>query len=339
MRKILLIGDFDGRPDEGMRSVSQVTAYRLSKKHDIYKLNPKRVINPIEMLKIIRFKPDLIHYLTGPTIRSLLILKIFRLITPNAIQLISLIRPFFSSFQTKLLKYLIPDLVLVQDPNWEKYFNNAGWRTRFFPNGVDCDLFLPVDYDEKLRLRQKYGFPVDKKLALHVGHIRQNRNLVIIEQLQSTELFQCVLIASSAFNPDETTKDMLLESGCMIIEGYNKNIQEVFACVDLYVFPVLPSLDGLPIKYNQVGVIDFPLSVIEALACNLPVVSTQFPALTRIIKPGAGLEWFDGTLDDCISSIKKIDQCEIDTRSKVLPLNWDHLIDQLEDIYSKLLCE
>ena len=48
---------------------------------------------------------------------------------------------------------------------------------------------------------------------------------------------------------------------------------------DCYVFPTV----------HKKACIETPLSVLEAMACNLPIVSTRFGALPTIFNEGSGL--------------------------------------------------
>ena len=81
-----------------------------------------------------------------------------------------------------------------------------------------------------------------------------------------------------------------------------------------------------------------PLSVMEAMSCNLPVVSTRFGALPRFIEPGDGIIFIEHG-DDFIKELKNVQTggLEIRTRDKVVPFAWDNIVARLEDIYMELL--
>jgi glycosyltransferase involved in cell wall biosynthesis len=121
----------------------------------------------------------------------------------------------------------------------------------------------------------KYGLPTDKCIILHVGHINAERNLEALVQLQKDDN-QVVIIGSSSTQDvsykDERLKKSLMEQGLQIIDGYIKNIEELYQLSDVYVFPVL----------SERGCIGVPLSILEARACGLPVVATAFGGLKRI---------------------------------------------------------
>ena len=149
--RICLLGDFTGNLDEGMKNVSNTIRERLLLKHDILALNPReifknRVINNIKI-----FQPEIIHYFHGPTIRSLIILKVAKYFSGSRPKtLVSVTRPYFSKFSKWAVPLFKPDLVLTQSTRFEGFFKEKGCRVEFLPNGVDCNKFSPVSKKEKL---------------------------------------------------------------------------------------------------------------------------------------------------------------------------------------------
>jgi len=71
----------------------------------------------------------------------------------------------------------------------------------------------------------------------------------------------------------------LKKYGFRIIDEYVPNIEEIYNLADCYVFPT----------FKRHNCIDMPLSVMEAMACNIPVISTKFGGLPKIFKEGNGL--------------------------------------------------
>jgi glycosyltransferase involved in cell wall biosynthesis len=122
--------------------------------------------------------------------------------------------------------------------------------------------------------------------------------------------------------------DILVKGGCLVWRSYLPNVEEIYALADCYVFPTTH-------KQNS---IEHPLSVMEAMSCDLPVISTRFGALPELFSPGQGL-YFADTEEEFISSLEAMgtDETVIRTREKVLPYSWGKVARRLENIYSGML--
>jgi glycosyltransferase involved in cell wall biosynthesis len=97
---------------------------------------------------------------------------------------------------------------------------------------------------------------------------------------------------------------------------------------DCYLFPVR----------NDTASIDLPLSVLEAMSCNLPVITTRFGGLDEIFDEGEGLFFLD---DD--NQLKKNVEIvreglvDIETRKKVMALSWEKVGRTLDGIYERIV--
>jgi glycosyltransferase involved in cell wall biosynthesis len=336
--RICLLGDFSGTPDEGMKNVSRTTYEFLSVKNEVINITARDMVKPSVILRLRKFNPQIIHYLHGPTIRSLVLLKIIgSIFCRNAGIVVSATRPYFSKFTRFLIPYLKPDLALTQSMKFEAFFKHHGWRVAFYPNGVDCNKFAPVDGTAKKHLREKYGLPLDKKIILHVGHLKQNRKLDLFMDLQKIEALQVVIVGGTVEKSDEALKETLKSSGVRVIHKFIKDISEIYKTADLYLFPILDKTDKLPDTYNQIGAIDLPLSILEAMACNLPVITTPFGALPRLFKQKEGFEYIRSP-DDMVKRINTFSfSGKVRTRKMVLPLDWVNIIADLEKKYTSVM--
>lgn len=113
-------------------------------------------------------------------------------------------------------------------------------------------------------------------LLLHVGHLRKNRGLTQLVRIKS-ELkndVEILVVSGNALSQDQEVIRALKNAGIHIFSGYLENIGDVYRAADIYLFPLNPSRDSA---------IDLPLSVIEALALGVPVVSTPYGALAETL--------------------------------------------------------
>jgi glycosyltransferase involved in cell wall biosynthesis len=333
-----LLGDFSGNPDEGMNNVGKNIRDRLSFKNDVLALNSRDVFRKAFRHKIRFLQPQIIHYLHGPTIRSLIIVRIAKHFSGNRVKtVVSATRPYFSRYSMWAVSLLKPDLVLTQSARFEDFFRERGCHVQFLPNGVDCQRFKPISEAEKFDIRKEFGLSSDIRIVLHVGHIKSNRNLVVFKEIQKIKDVQVVIVGGIAETADEELKKGLQKAGIKIYHEFHDDISRFYKMADLYIFPLKDTGDKLPDSYDQMGAIDTPLSVLEAMACNLPVLTTKFGALPRIFENSNGLT-FCRTDDDILNAVKRsFNGVSINTRQKVIPYNWDRVIDQLEKIYKGII--
>ncbi|MCK4733191.1 MAG: glycosyltransferase family 4 protein [Methanophagales archaeon] len=324
--RICLVGDFSENLDEGFKNITFRIAKELSDHHRIMKLNIKKIFSTDFWKDVRTFpNPQIVHYLTAPTLRSFVVLKILGFYWRDAKTITSALHPNLSSFSKKIVSLVKPDLILTQSYESDRMFRDLGCRTGFLSNGVNIKKFVPVTKNAKERLREKYGIDRDKFVVLHVGHLMKRRNLQVFDRIQS-ENNQVVIIGSKYMRTDQKIYQHLKKIGGIVYLGYLKNIEEMYALSNCYIFPVIKG-----------GSILTPLSVMEAMSCNLPVITRDFDGLTRIFSEGDGLIFAkkDEDFINAIDTIKK--GLEVKTREKIMPYSWKNIGMELDEIYSKIL--
>jgi glycosyltransferase involved in cell wall biosynthesis len=320
--KICLVGHHVAQPDEGVRQIAFCLGRELARRHPLAQVG---IGDPGAWRAIRSFQPDIIHFVLSPTLLGLAVAKLLSLGWKPAATVISAPHPDlrFMGKQASLFK---PDLLLVQEEDSESRFRALGFRTRFLPNGVDTGRFVPVDTPTKERLRQKYHVDIDKFVLLHVGALNRGRNLESLCALQG-ETTQVLVVGRASEGGDAAVAEHLRRSGCLVWTNYLPNLEEVYALSDCYVFPTT----------NRRYCVEMPLSVLEAMSCDLPVVTTRFGALPRAFEDGNGLVFADGRERLTAGADRIRRGLPTFTRDKVLPLDWSLVADQLEQEYISLL--
>jgi glycosyltransferase involved in cell wall biosynthesis len=273
--------------------------------------------------EVLELDPDIIHYIPGRSVMSFAVTKLLQQLFRRACIVLSLLRPNLSSIGMRLLPALKPDVVLVQSKDTEVRLARLGFTTRFLPSGVDLSKFRPVCKDRS-QLRERYGFRDEDFIILHVGHLRKNRGLEIFSEMSRLGN-KVVIVADTTMRFDNNLRTYLRDSGCIVRMKIMPCIEDMYRLSDCYVFPVKDSS----------GSIEAPLSVMEAMACNLPVITFPFGALPRMFTPGDGL-FFVGNESGMLDALCEVrNSLQVRTRKKVLPYSWHSVAKRLNDIYSE----
>ncbi len=320
--RICLVGHPPDRPDEGVRSVAAHLVCSLRVCHEVLYL----AVNHLATWgSIRRFRPDVIHFVLSPTAIGLLVAWVLSLAYRRARTVVSAPHPSAEVFSRWLTSFR-PDLVLAQAHESEQRFRACGYRVAFLPNGVDTERFTPTSTEGRRRLREKYGVG-DQFVILHVGSPKRARNVQMLGQLQRPGR-QVLIVGRPSDPPDGETVEALQRAGCLVWSDYFEDIQEIYALSDCYVFPA----------YDHRACIETPLSVLEALACNLPVVSTPFGALPRVVPAGEGIVYAQTpeAFEEAVATFES-GHVRPDSRRLVLHLSWTNLARQLEDFYGQPL--
>jgi len=239
--------------------------------------------------EIRRFRPDVILYISrGPAgLPSLFFARVLKWYGGSAevVILAPQAKGLTSMLSRKCAPLLKPDLILATSRKDQRELVSLGCAAQFVPLGVDIERFTPVTPSRKRELRRRYEFDEEELIVLHVGHIREGRNLRALEPIQDKG--SQLLIAGSTFVAhDSHLHDDLKTRGIRLLTGYNDHIEEIYQLADWYVFPTI----------SEKACISQPLSVLEAMACNLPVVSTRFGGLPDLFpSEGGGLFYADST--------------------------------------------
>jgi glycosyltransferase involved in cell wall biosynthesis len=187
-------------------------------------------------------------------------------------------------------------------------------RVEYVKLGVDTEKFKPATQDEIAELKKKYGFGLEKPIVLHVGHMKEGRNIRSL--LKISDKYQVVLAVSS-LSPERQNAELRAKleerENIKIIDEFIENIEELFKLADVYFFPV-----------KQLGhCIDVPLSCLEAAACNKPVITTSYGEMQKFIEK-SGFYYLKDFSEYNINYIieKALDKKDINTRQSVMEYDW-----------------
>jgi glycosyltransferase involved in cell wall biosynthesis len=322
MRICLLGSSSTGGLDEGMKNYAHHLFHGLSVNHSVIVVDPRLVGSAHFWREVKSFQPEVVHYISGPSSVSLLTLKLVKWQT-SAKTIVSAIHPWFPAGTDLVIRILPPDIVLAPSKRTRSLFSKHGCKVKNLLIGVDINQFIPVTQSQKTELRQRYHLAPERYVILHVGHIRKRRGIEALAQLQSEDQ-QVVVIGSQSSKSETKTHSLLEQAGCVVISQYIPKIEDYFALSDCYVFPTSDPLSA----------IEIPLSVLEAMASNLPIIAYPFGGLPDLFQAGEGLV-FEENLERWTQQLQTIrkENLPVTTRNKVLHLDWPIIVRQHENIY------
>src|SRR5918912_387399 len=258
-----------------------------------------------------RFQPDIVVYvpIAAATRNSFVRCAILRGYAPRARLLMVSLQPrTYGPLARRLIRRLHPDLTLVQSLATCHRLTRLGCPAAVLPSGVDLHTFAPVSRQEKGALRARYGLPSEAYVVLHVGHLTRQRNVLLLNRVGST---------STPDGVDHDVAAALRAGGTHVIDRYIERIAELYQLADCYLFPV----------HATGGAIEAPLSVLEAMACDLPVLTTRFGFLRQSFTDGPGFTFADSD-DGLLAAISRLRETRAQltpgqVRAQVQPFSWD----------------
>lgn len=326
--RIGMIGDFSNNLDEGYKNVSHYLAEEIEKHVDFVRLDVKKIRGRAFWMELARFRPHILHVITQPTIASLILTAMVRSMLRGAKTVVSALKadcflgPGRDLVKEAIVRLTRPDLLLVQANNEAARFANLGCHVKILQNGVDVDRFRPPVGKEKARLRAKYELDPRLPVVLHVGHLESARNLDKLAGLIKNRVQ--VVIAGSLYlgtNP-ELIRDLEI-LGFRLYKGYFPCVEELYRLADCYAFPLEPGRS-----------LSMPLSILEAMATNLVVVSTRFTGIAGTFPEGGGLKYVDDPNEICREIVDQLaTPGRPVTRELVRPFSWQSIAGRLLEYY------
>lgn len=123
-------------------------------------------------------------------------------------------------------------------------------------NGVAIERYKPVGREEKIRLREKFGLPTDRPLALFVGRFVPKKGYKELYEARDSS-FDVVFVGSGTL-----PRAWYGEEGVHILgERAQAEMADIYAAADVFVSPSRGEL--------------FTLTMQEAFASGLPVITTN----------------------------------------------------------------
>jgi glycosyltransferase involved in cell wall biosynthesis len=337
---VVLSEDLSGSPDEGAKKLTLALGASLARQHDVQVVSARgpvsqpqvrwhaastRTLLSRQLASALRRQcPDVVIYASrrSATFASFLRAQVLKQYCPQAqTVLLGFQTRRHSRWQRWVIRRLRPDVVVVQSEDNRRYLEDVGCRVLMMASGVDVEQFRPVDDERRRQLRSAFHLDQTRPTVLHVGHLAEGRGIRVLAELARSGDYQVILVASTSSAQQAALGGELRAAGVIVLTEYLSRIEQVYQLADCYLFPVVSTNNA----------IEAPLSVLEALACDLPVVTTRFGGLPRMFgsESRPGMTFVDAP-DELIEAVRR--QCASErppVRHLAQSYAWDAVADEL----------
>ncbi len=314
-----LVKRIQGEYPESTYVVSFEREYHKSDVH--LKLNKFHIST--RLISLIRKQKQPVLYIPfpAPTTSMAIRIRILSLFARYGFRVMMIRQYPMSRVAATLLRQSRAELVVFSKKACDFYCPMVKGRVLYLKTGVDTEKFTPVSAERARELKIKYGFDPSRPIVLHVGHMKEGRN--VAELMKIDEKYQVLLVVSTLSKErqsSELRERLLCCPHIRIMEEYIPCIEEIYQMSDVYFFPT-----------KEAGhCIDVPLSCLEAAACNKPVITTEYGEMSEFIGK-SGFYFIDKMTSDSIN--EKIDEAignsDCNIRDYITNYNYSIAIDSL----------
>lgn len=168
------------------------------------------------------------------------------------------------------------------------------YKIEIVPPGIDISIYNPSISGGDVR--KYFGIGSDLPLLLYVGNLTKIKGIhifiealkIIVKRFPDIKLLMALNMPLSKYEEEDSAglydterdfeiKEKIKSYGLndnIIPLGIVKNMPQVMAASDVFITPFL----------NTVGVVDYPTSMLEAMAVGKPVIATRVGGIPEIVK-------------------------------------------------------
>ncbi|MFT5759453.1 MAG: glycosyltransferase involved in cell wall biosynthesis [Alteromonadaceae bacterium] len=203
-------------------------------------------------------------------------------------------------------------------------FRNNKLRLPFIQNGVDLSIYSALTITDKVILKERMNLPLNKKLFITVGSLIPRKNV------------ETLIKAFNIYNKNEESLLIIVgdgfERGSLELNanqhidfvGNQPNVVKYLQCSDVFVSASLA--EGLP------------NTVLEAMACDLPVVLSNIPSHLELFEGEGEFFFAPKSHIELASKLKNLDDIEGRKRSNEM-INRNFSAESMSKKYQQVYME
>ena len=198
------------------------------------------------------------------------------------------------------LRTVLANHIIAQNKSMISWFFSNSKKISLIPRGVDINHFSPKS--KNLNLLEQLLIPKSEKVILTVANLVPVKGIEVL--LDAFELLSknndniTLLIVGENNNEYGTTlkkksKRMKFNHKILFI-GKVQNIVDYYSIADIFILPTLKKGEGCPV------------SLLEAMACGLPVLASDIPGIQDILEPIHHCLFNSGDVPELQKGIEKL---------------------------------
>jgi D-inositol-3-phosphate glycosyltransferase len=213
---------------------------------------------------------------------------------------------------------------IVYNRTVQKWIQKYKKEVHYVPNGVDLKLFNKPTQQEKQIIRERYNLPLDAFIVLFVGRFVPKKGFDILYNAKDPSYL--LVFVGGGVIPEFIKSD----NSARIIEPLpQEELAMMYKASDVFILP----------SHGE----GFPLSIQEAMATGLPIITSKHNNLDQIADSPL-ITYIDTTETDIKLAIKKIqsnlilrkDMSEYSSKIARENYSWERNATKLLDIYHKV---
>lgn len=284
--------------DEGVKKFAKMLHDALAAEHNIQVVrNPpspgpltKMLLVPRILVASLRCEATAVVFIPEGSVTFFGLLKIWLLkhLLGKKLRAIGTQRRVLAGWQQRIIRRLDLGRIYAVSGSMADDLKSLGIRAHVINAGVEVGEFSPACGIDLGALRRKHGLTDGSQILLHVGHIKESRNLRwLIDISRVVQGIQVVIVGSTATTADAALLSELRKAEIVVKDGFVAEIQELYQVAAWYLFPVL----------EHTGAMEVPLSVLEAMAVGVPVMTTRFGRLPELFPEDEGFRYVSSSQD------------------------------------------